>query len=133
MIEPVFRSLLLNDETVGPLVGDRVWLGNRPQDERRPGVVVTLAGSTPHHTHDGPGGWTDGVVRLDVLAPTYKAAKQLAAAVREAIDGYAGTVEGVKVGLIEVESEEDIENAPLEGRAVPTFGVSIECSFLFTE
>jgi hypothetical protein len=133
VIETVFRSLLLADATVAPLVGGRVWHVNRPQDERRAGVVITLLGSTPHYTHEGAGGWTDGTVRLDVLAQSLPAVKQLATAVRGAVDGYSGTVEGVNVGLIEVESEEDIEAAPLEGRALPTFGVSIEFSFLFTQ
>lgn len=133
MIEAAFRTILVGAPAVAALVADRVYFGNRPQNEQRASVVLSLTTSTPQHTHDGSGGWTDGSMRLDVLAPTYKAAKELAALIRAAIDNYAGTVAGVNVALIEVESVEDIESAPLEGRAVPTFGVSIEASFLFTE
>lgn len=132
-IEPVFRTLLVAAPAVSALVADRVYFANRPQDERRACVVLTLAGANGQHTHDGPAGWVDGVMRLDCLAPSYKAAKELASAVRAAIDGYAGTVAGTAVQYIEVDSQEDIEAAPLEGRALPTFGISIECSFLYTE
>lgn len=133
MIEAAFRTLLVAHAAVAPLVVDRVYFLTRPQNERRAGVALNLVGSNPEHTMEGRGGYVTGTMRLDCLAETYKAAKELAVAVRDAIDGYAGTVAGTAIGYIEVDSQEDIEAAPLEGRAVPQFGVSVECSFLYTE
>jgi hypothetical protein len=133
-IEVAIRSLLLNAQPVTAVVQDRVYFLTRPQNERRACCILTLAGLTRPHTMDGAAGYATGTVRVDVLASTYKDVKELAAAVVATLDGYSGTEEGVNVGYLECESEEDIEQAPLEGQAVPQqYGISIEVSFLYTE
>jgi hypothetical protein len=130
-IEPAFRSLLIGDNPVKAIVDDRVWLGSRPQNERRPGVVLTLTVATHPHTFEEHGGYVQGTMQADCLAPDYKTAKQLADAVKNALDTYMGTVNGLVIDFIETDSESDIPRLPLEGQAVPSFGVSLEFSFQY--
>ena len=131
MIEPAFRKLLADNQAVTAIAADRLWLGARPQGERRPGVVLTLTSSEHAHTFEGHGGYVNGSIQLDCLAPDYQTAKELTAAVIAAIDNYTGTVAGTVIDLIEVDGEADIPRLPLEGQAVPSFGVSIDASFQY--
>lgn len=131
MIEPAFRTILLAAPAVAAIVADRVWLGFRPQNERRAGVVLTLTTANHEHVFEGHAGYVQGRMQADCLAPDYRAAKELAKAVSDALDNYTGTVAGVAIDYIEVEEESDIPRLPLEGQAMPTFGVSVESEFMY--
>lgn len=130
MIEPAIRTILANDPAVSAVVADRVWLGTRPQGERRPGVVLNRSSGGDQHCLDGAAGYATGTVQADVLAPTYREAKELAQKVRDALDTYSGTVAGVLIDWLMIEDESDIPAAPLEGKAAPTFGVSLDVNFM---
>ena len=130
MIEPAIRTILANAGTVVGVVGDRLWLGNRPQNERRPGIVLARVGGGDQHCLDGSAGYATGTVRVDVLCPTYREAKELAAKVVAALDNYSGTVADTVIDWLSSEDEADIEAAPLEGAALPTFGVSLSVDYM---
>jgi hypothetical protein len=133
MIEPSFRTILLAAQPVRLLVDDRVYLGNAAQSERRPRIVLTLISRENAHCIDGAAGYGTGAMNVACLAPTYQGAKELADAARSALDCYVGlgVTSFVEIHWIEIESEEDIHVAPLEGQAVPTFGVSLTARFMF--
>jgi hypothetical protein len=134
MIEVAFRKLLTVDATVAALVVDRVYFGNRPQNERRPSIVLYLVSQTvPGMTYRGQD-FSTGRMQLNCLAPTYPQAKQLAAAARTALDGFTGTQDGTEVGYILISNYRDIPVMPLQGAAQPaTFGVSIDAIFMVKE
>lgn len=131
MIEPAFRTILAENDAVTAIAADRIWLGFRPQGERQPGVVLSLTSSEHPHTFEGHGGYVQGAMQCDCLAPDYKTAKQLAAAVIAALDSYTGTVADTVIDLIEVDGESDIPRLPLEGQSLPSFGVSVDASFQY--
>jgi len=133
MIEPGFRILLTAAPVVQALVTDRLYFNAGPQDERRPRLVLTLISSIPGFTFEGRGGYVKGRMQITALAPTYPEAKQLVTAVRDAIDAYSGTVDDTEFGFILTENTRDIPAVPFEGRALPTFGVSIDAKFLAME
>jgi hypothetical protein len=130
-IEPAFRSLLFAAAPVVAIVTDRVWLASRPQNERRAGVVLTLTTATHPHTFEEHGGYVQGSMQCDCLAPDYRAAKELAEAVKAALDNYTGTVDGLRIDYIEIDTESDIPRLPLEGQSLPTFGVSVDVNFQY--
>lgn len=131
MIEPAFRTLIVNAPAVAAIAQDRVYLGAAAQNERRARVVLTLVTATHPHTFEEHGGYVQGRMQADCLAPDYKTAKQLTEAVKNALDNYTGTTAGIAIDYIEVEDESDIPRLPLEGQAVPTFGVSVEALFQY--
>lgn len=134
MIEPSFRAILLASQPVRLLTEDRVYLGNADQNERRSRIVLTLTSRENAHCLDGPAGYSTGLMNVACLAPSYQKSKELADAARAALDGYTGlgVSSYIEIHLIEIESEEDIHAAPLEGQGVsPTFGVSLTARFMF--
>jgi hypothetical protein len=134
MIEVAIRQLLINDTATAAIIADRAWLGFRPQDERRPGIVISLIASNEDLDYDGPSGAVEGRIDLNCLAPTYAIAKSLALAARAKLNGWSGTQDGTCVGYIKIENMRDIPVAPLVGAGVPaSFGVGLDALFLFTE
>jgi hypothetical protein len=131
VIEPAFLSLLNAAEPVATLVGDRVYFGVAKQNERRPRIVLTLISSNSPHVFGGVGGYTQGRMQLDCLAPTYPVAKELAAAARAAVDAkYSRTVDGTLIHYIETGDARDIPMMPPAGNEQPTtFGVTFDARF----
>lgn len=133
MIEAAVRTILVNTPAVAGDVGDRVWLGpgSRPQNERRAGLVITRTGGGDQHDLEGVAGYAQGTLQADVLCPTYREAKELAAKVVTALHNYSGTVANVVIDWLQVGADQtDIPAAPLEGKALPTFGVSLDIEFM---
>ena len=130
MIEPAFRLLLTEAAPVSAVVGDRVYHNVVPQNERRARLVLLLASKEHGHTFQGEDTHVNGNMLVTCLAPTYQQAKELAAAVRTGLDGFGGTKDGTEFGYIECVDESDVPAEPLQGEATPTFGVSLDFSFL---
>jgi hypothetical protein len=131
MIVPAVRTILAGDSAVASVAIDRIWLGVRPQNERRAGIVLTLVNGEHPHTLEEHAGYVTGTVQVDCLAPTYREARELAAKVITAIDRYSGVAASTTIDWLMVETESDVPTQPLEGAAVaPTFGVSLEVSFM---
>jgi hypothetical protein len=131
VIEPAFLNLLKAAEPVAALVVDRIYFGVAPQNERRPRIVLTLVSANSPHVFGGAGGYTQGRMQLDVLAPTYPVAKELAAAARAAVDSkYSRTIDGTNIHYIECGDSRDIPMMPPVGNELPTtYGVTFDARF----
>ena len=106
-IEKAIRSFLFNDSTVKAIT-TRCYPGKIPQDPTYPLIVYyKVTGMRDHHLQ-GPSGLTHPRFQVEAWATTYAAAKALANAIREALDGYKGTVGTVVIGSILIESERDV-------------------------
>jgi hypothetical protein len=128
MIEPVIRTILAG--ALADKVGDRVYLGAGPQDERRARIVLTLLTSTLPQCFDGPGGYRYGTIQASCLAPDYRAATELADAVAAALNGFAGPApSGVVLHYVEPTEIEDIQRETFEGKGLPTFGKAVPIDF----
>jgi hypothetical protein len=133
VIEPAFRVLLLNDTAINTAVGGRIFHNIRPQDERRPSLVLTRV-STFFARRFGSGVTaTRGRMQIDCSAEDYRTVKELAQKVRKRVDGFVGTLEGIRLHLTEVEDEADVPSAPLVGNATPLFVVRIDARFLYED
>lgn len=130
MIDTALRAILLADTDVAAVVDERVWFGLRPQGERRAGIVIRRTGGSDPGTLEGSAGYVTGSMDLDVLAPTYKDAKQLAVRVTTAIDGYSGAIAGTLIDWLAVSDDSDIPQIPPEAKSTPTtYGVSLTVDF----
>jgi hypothetical protein len=135
MIEPSIRKLLTSAGTLTPILGDRVFLGNAPQDERRARVVLNVLSKTFPHCHDGRAGYQTGTIQVACLAPTYQHAHELADAVRLRLDMYEGfgVTPQVEILHLEIEDAEDIEREPFDGQGEATYGVAMPCRFILED
>jgi hypothetical protein len=130
-IEPAFRYLLLQDSNVSQMVADRIYIGNRPQDHRQICIVINLISEDDTHTLDAHGGYFTGRMQVDCLASTAKDAARLAIAAKWALDSESGLIAGCNVDWIKSQSRRRLPMEPLEGQASPTYGMSLDCTFMY--
>lgn len=132
MVENALLQLLRETPAVTLKCSDRVYPGMRPQNERRACLVLTRVKTTKFPTMQGTSKTERGVIQCDALAPEYGEAKELAAAVSSVLEGYSGSVAGTTFHWCQIDDASDIPMLPLEGKAEPTFGVSLEIQFMAT-
>lgn len=70
----------------------RVYIMRAPQGATAPFIVFQRTGSERWRSINGPSGIAQADIQIDVYAETLYAAKDLAATIEAAIDGYRGTV-----------------------------------------
>jgi hypothetical protein len=113
MIETALRSILVNDDTVAALT-TRCYPVMLPQNPTYPLILYTkISGERAHHL-SGVSGHAHPRFQVEAWAETYTAAKTLAEAIREALDGYMGTDSGVEIGSCLIDSEHDIYEPELK-------------------
>ena len=105
-IEKAIRAILVANSTVKAIT-TRCYPAKIPQDPTYPLILFSkVTGMRDHHLQ-GPSGLAHPRFQVEAWATTYDAAKTLANAIREALDGYKGTVGTVVIGSILIESERD--------------------------
>jgi len=114
MIDEALRSLLIADGTVNGLVGSRIYPLIAPRTATLPLVIFQRISAVrdASHTSTSGAGLVEATYQFAGLAPTYSAAKTLTEAVRDALDQYRGTSEGVSIDAIHAESDFDGYNEP---------------------
>jgi hypothetical protein len=100
-------TLLKDAAGVAALVAGRVYPLQAPQNATAPFIVYQRISSRRVRSVDGPSGLAQPRIQVDAYAATYAGAKALASAIRTALDGYRGTVAGVRVGAIALVSDTD--------------------------
>jgi hypothetical protein len=92
MIESALRTRALSVAAVSALIGTRMYPGKLPQDPTYPAVTYTRISGPRLYSHQGATGLAEGRFQFDCWAASYSAAKSTAAAVRESLEGFRGTV-----------------------------------------
>jgi hypothetical protein len=103
-IEAAVRYLLQNDPAVGATVGSRIYPEIFPQDGTPPLIVYVLVSDRPQLAHDGNVGLTIANYQYDLWAADHDTALLLGQQFTAALNGYRGTVEGVKIDKIAIEN-----------------------------
>lgn len=85
-------NYLLADETVSGLVDDRIYLGFAKQRQTTPYIVVTEISNVGEHTQDGRVGIGNPHYSVECWASQYDQSHDAGDAVRDAIDGYKGSM-----------------------------------------
>ena len=49
------------------------------------------------------------------------------------LDGFTGVVTDTRFRWVQIDDESDIPTVPLEGKAEPTYGVTLECRWMADE
>src|SRR5690606_7145496 len=96
----IVRQILIANATVTAKRGGDVHINAVPQDDAKPNVQLQLVSGLEDFTHSGPSGLIEDRVRVWCRAKTAKDAAALGQAVHDALQGYAGTIDGAAVQLI---------------------------------
>ena len=93
---------------VTALIASRVYPFPAPADGARPYVTYQMIGNPRERALDGVTGLARARMQLNCWAVTPVEAESLAEAVRQALEGYAGTAGGVTVKHARSEDEGDL-------------------------
>lgn len=91
IIEEAVYNRLANTSAVTALVSTRIYAGMAPPGPTPPLVIFNKISGPRVATLDGPTGLAQPTFQIDAYATTYLAAKNLANAVRIALDGWRAT------------------------------------------
>lgn len=107
-------SILLNDATIDGLVSNRVYLDEAPQGDSLDYIIIETSDNEPFPTKSGVSAKDHTILNVFSYATDPKRRKNLANAVRSALDGQSGTFNSVQVEDIRYQTEsgffEELEN-----------------------
>lgn len=110
VIEEAIFDHLTGDAGVAALVGTRIYPTVIPQDAALPACAYQRISGPRDLAHDGPTGQALARIQFTCTATSYGAVKGLANAIREALDGFSGTMgspSGAVVHVAMVDNEID--------------------------
>ena len=114
MIGKLIYSRLSTDGSITAYVGTKIYPDITPQNVQYPFVVYTITNSLPVDYKDGQSNLEEITLQVDVYTQSYDDTQDLANLIRNRLDRFTGTVEGVEVQTIKyVSSDSQIFNAEL--------------------
>jgi hypothetical protein len=114
MIGKLIYSRLSTDGEILAYVGSKIYPDIVPQNVQYPFVVYTITNSTPVDYKDGQSNLEEIEIQIDVYTQNYDDTQDLANLIRNRLDRFVGTVEGVEVQSIKyTASDSQVYNAEL--------------------
>ena len=114
MIGKLIYGILSTASNITDIVGTNIYPDITPQNVDYPFVVYTATNSTPVDYKDGQSNLEEINLQIDVYTQNYDTTQNLANLIRNRLDRFVGTVEGVEVQTIKyVSSNSQVYNAEL--------------------
>ena len=114
MIGKLIYSRLSTDGYITAYIGTKIYPDITPQNVQYPFVVYTITNSLPVDYKDGQSNLEEITLQVDVYTQSYDETQDLANLIRNRLDRFTGTVEGVEVQTIKyVSSDSQVFNAEL--------------------
>jgi hypothetical protein len=132
-IETAIYSILTSNADVAALVFTQVYPNILPQKTVLPAIVYQQISGPRVYTSDGPDGLVQARYHFNCFASTYAKTKELFEAVRKAVSGYVGWVNGREIKGIFVENEEDIPQLTPEAEQITMYGKRLDAVIWFEE
>ena len=114
-LETAMRAYVLADAAIAAVVGQRMYPRRLPQGPTLPALVYQRIDTRREHDMDGPDGLPRPRVQVTAWAASVQTATDLAAAVRERLDGFRGAWGDVMIGSCLCVGERDLDD-PETGR-----------------
>lgn len=135
-VEAAIVSLLR--EPTSELIEGRIAPAVMPERLRRPNVVYQVLTTRRTYSNSGPTGLARATLQLTCYADDYKAAKGLARAVREALNGFRGEAAAGDSGTVNIQSlllndERDAPTPPPAGQSAVVHGVVMVFAIAYGE
>ena len=100
MIGKLIYNRLSTDGDILTYVGTKIYPDIVPQNVQYPFVVYTIVNSLPVDFKDGQSNLEEITLQVDVYTQNYDDTQQLSNFIRNRLDRFVGTVEGVEVQSI---------------------------------
>ena len=114
MIGKVIYGRLTTDAAVTGICGLNIFPDIAPQNVQYPFMVYTIINSLPVDFKDGQSNLEEITLQIDVYTQSYDDTQDLANLIRNRLDRFTGTVEGIDVQTIKyMSSDSQVFNAEL--------------------
>ena len=114
MIGKLIYSRLSTDVSITAYVGTKIYPDITPQNVQYPFVVYTIVNSLPVDFKDGQSNLEEITLQIDVYTQSYDDTQDLANLIRNRLDRFTGTAEGIDVQTIKyMSSDSQVFNAEL--------------------
>jgi hypothetical protein len=114
MIGKLIYSRLSTDGSITDYVGTKIYPDITPQNVQYPFVVYTIVNSLPVDFKDGQSNLEEITLQIDVYTQSYDDTQDLANLIRNRLDRFTGTAEGIEVQTIKyMSSDSQVFNAEL--------------------
>jgi len=114
MIGKVIYGRLTTDAAVTGICGLSIYPDIAPQNVQYPFIVYTITNSIPVDFKDGQSNLEEINIQIDVYTNNYETTQTLANNVRNRLDRFVGTVNGISVQTIKyISSDSQVYNADL--------------------
>ena len=131
--EKALKAILDAAGAVTALVEDRIYPVERREGSDLPALVYQQISGQPTHDVTGPIGYVPARYQITCWAATYLEACDLAEAVRDAVDGYSGTIAELAIDHVFVLDEGDMPSLAADNRALSMHGKRLDVLIVFTE
>lgn len=115
-LETALRAYVLADPAIAAAVGQRMYPRRLPQGPALPALDYQRIDTRRLHDLDGPDGLPRARMQVRAWGATVQSATDLAALVRERLDGFRGAWGDVAVGACLCVAERDLDD-PETGRS----------------
>ena len=114
MIGKVIYGRLTTDAAVTGICGLNIFPDIAPQNVQYPFMVYTIINSLPVDFKDGQSNLEEITLQIDVYTNNYETTQTLANNVRNRLDRFVGTVNGIAVQTLKyISSDSQVYNADL--------------------
>jgi len=121
-IKTAVYAILMGDAPLQALVSGRVTPGGDPMRGQTSVTYHQISG-VREHTMDGPDTFVTPTMQVNSYGMTDLEANNVADAVREALDGYSGTVDGVAISYFALTDQGDLDDYEAENKKLSRHGV----------
>jgi len=132
-VENAIRAILIADFDVSALVADRITPIVRPQGDGLPAVVYQQITGSRLYTASGPGDMARVMFQVTGWSDDYDQARELADAIREALNGYDGTISSVTIQHCRILDEGDLPNLAAGDDAATLYGKRLDFEIVYDE
>ena len=114
MIGKLIYNRLTTDANITAYIGTKVYPDITPQDVQYPFVVYTITNSLPVDYKDGQSNLEEINLQIDVYTQSYDDTQEISNLIRNRLDRFVGSAEGVEVQTIKyISSDSQVYNAEL--------------------
>ena len=114
MIGKLIYNRLSTDGSITAYVGTKIYPDITPQNVQYPFVVYTIVNSLPVDFKDGQSNLEEITLQIDVYTQSYDDTQDLVNLIRNRLDRFTGTAEGIDVQTIKyMSSDSQVFNAEL--------------------
>jgi hypothetical protein len=132
-IEEALYSILSNDATLLALTSTRIYPNILQQAVIMPAVTYQQISGQRDEVMTSPTGFVESRFQINGWSDTYSETRDVANAIRGALDGFSGTVSSVEIEAIHLIDEGDIPAFPPGKDVVKRYGKRLDFTVWFKE